>query len=106
MHPSRIAGPRLLRGDKSSSIFELHAPKIVEMGKGIMNGQRASGSPFYLDRSERSQVDFVESQSTLFFPCLQLTRTSDRNSNGRVPGRTYSVCCSFWWGSVHVLVVP
>jgi hypothetical protein len=50
IHPSRFAGPRLLREHKSPSVFEHHAPKIVEMGKGMMNGQH--GSPLYLDEPE------------------------------------------------------
>jgi hypothetical protein len=52
IQPSRIAGPGLLREDKSPSDFERHAPKIVKMGKGTLNGRH--GFPLYLDKSEDS----------------------------------------------------
>jgi hypothetical protein len=47
---SSTSGPRILREDKSPSVFNRHASKIVEMGKGDMDGLH--GSPLSLGAAE------------------------------------------------------
>jgi hypothetical protein len=95
MSSSRISGPRLLREDKSPSVFQRHALKIVEMGKRMVDGLH--GSPLYLSGTESSHklILLKASQYFSFFFSFPLMHISDGGRNDRVQERTYPVCNSF-----------